>query len=386
MAALSVVGGILNLLTFLYGLPNDTESKRILKGKIECLSARIDDSEDIERTSCLVRDQGTKKRKRDDGDDLSLWRDEGKTLLGIAQSLLTQLDEGGSFLFRAKKRKDVNNLMGKLALYENKGDILYTRLCDTPGPNHGCYIPVKELIGQATLNALTVLEHLLLADNVQRVAVRGELGIGKTFMMKHLHNAALKWAEKFDYVFWVTSPVDFTIKHMQDAIAAVLKCDFASDDDLNSRATILSNTFAALGSCVLFLDGVPDGDFSLAQIGIPILAYGSECKLVVTTSSALGSIVLNGFVTVELNRLSEEDALKLFMREANIGPSSVTLLRSIPFLLARKCCGIPRLIVDIASCMYGIDDLHEWNNALFEIENIQKEAIPKSESMNKLRN
>ncbi|XP_057546162.1 probable disease resistance protein At5g47250 [Amaranthus tricolor] len=372
MAALPVVKKILDLLTFLCGLPSDTESKRILKGKIECLSARIDDSENIERASCLVGGQGTKKRKRDDGDDLSIWRDEGKTLLGIAQSLLTQLDEGGSFLFRAKKRKDANNLMGKLALYEKKSDVLYTRsLCDTPGPNHGYYIPVKALIGQATLNALTVLKHLLQADSVQRVAIRGELGIGKTFMMKHLHNAALKWVEKFDYVFWVTSPADFTIKHMQDAIAAVLKCDFASDDDLNSRATILSNTFAALGSCVLFLDGVPDGDLSLAQIGIPILADGSECKLVVTTSSALGSRVLNGFVTVELNRLSEEDALKLFMHEANIGPSSVTLLRNIPCLLARKCCGIPCLIVDIASRMYGIDDLHEWNNALFEIENIE---------------
>ncbi|KMT04687.1 hypothetical protein BVRB_7g168700 [Beta vulgaris subsp. vulgaris] len=365
MEALAVVGGIL--------FPSLDESKRILGGKVDYLGARIDD---VERAS--FSDQVQRGTKRKIYNDLCIWVGEGRKLLKVADKV-SQGVECGSFLMCAKKRKVVDKLAGALTVHEKKGDILYGHaLSDELGPYRGNYLPVKELMGRATLDTLVELEHLVLAvlqdAEVGRIAICGREGIGKTFLMKHLHNSVLKWVERFDYVFWVTSLDGFSIKNVQDAVAAVVKCDLASDDDLNVRARKLSDTFAVLGSFVLFLDGVPEGDLNLDQIGITAPAEGSERKLVLTTSSTFGCRMLDGFGTVELDRLSEKEAMQLFMHEAKIDMASVLLLNNIPSLLAKKCRGVPRMIVDIASRMCGVDDLHEWRNALFELGTLEERS------------
>ncbi|KAL2933391.1 hypothetical protein RDABS01_016510 [Bienertia sinuspersici] len=266
----------------------------------------------------------------------------------------------------------VNKMGNTLAVHDKKGDMLNRHVfSDEQGPHHGNHIPVKKLIGQGALNSLEKLRNLLQGSKVGRIAIRGKEGIGKSYLMKHLHNSALKW---FAYVYWVTSPDEFRLELVQDAVAAVVKCDFTHEDELKVRARKLSKKLRELdGSFVLFLDGVPNNaEFSLDQKGIPVPVQGSECKLVLTTTSStttLGCRMLHGFAAVELDCLSESEALELFMHEAKSDMKRVTSLSDIPRLLAKKCRGVPLTIVNVASYVCGIDDLNEWRNLLFELEN-----------------
>ncbi|XP_010685156.1 probable disease resistance protein At5g63020 [Beta vulgaris subsp. vulgaris] len=372
MDALVMVVGILSLLTLFTGVLSLDDRKRTLKSKLEYLRARTDDIENIERSSLFNRVQRSKKRKKEN--DICVWVVEARELMTVAENLLTQVEECRNFLTSAKKRKIIDKLVHALEVHDKKGDMIYIHaFSDEQGLHRGNCIPVKKVTGQEALNSLEELQNLLKDAKVGRVAILGKEGIGKTFLMKHLHNYALKVVEKFDHVFWVTSPEEFSIKNVQDAIAAVVRCDLASDDDLNVRASKLSNTLAGLSRFLLFLDGVPKVDYCLNQIGIPVPVEGSECKLVITTpSSAFECRMLNGFKTVELDHLLEEEAFELFMHEAKIDMRCPTLFNNIPRLLVKKCRGVPRTIVNLASCLRGITDLHEWNNTLYEFGKLEK--------------
>lgn len=363
MEPITIFLGIMGLFAMLPGGQCFDQRKRILQGKTGYLSAKM---EDIEGETPPSRVRYGTKRKADD--DLSHWMDEGQKLVTKAENLLSQGGGGArSFFKRPKLTWDVNRLADALEVHDKKGDVLLKRaLSVAQGPCRGGLIPVKPLVGQRASSTLKQLELLVQDEKVGRIAIHGLEGVGKTFLMKHLYNSVLNWVDRFEHVFWVTFPDHCTIKNLQDAVAAVVKCDFASNDNLNVRARKLSDKLAGLVSFVLFLDGVLGADFALDQVGIPVLAEGSKCKLVATTSSTLECRLLNGFKAVKVDSLPMEEAYELFVYEARIGAASDSSLGDTPRLLADRCCGLPRTIVDVGTRMCGIDDPRERNYALFE--------------------
>ncbi|KNA18743.1 hypothetical protein SOVF_067960 [Spinacia oleracea] len=347
------------------------DGKRILEGKADYLRAKI---EDVEGALFSASIQHGKKRKRDE--DLFFWATKGRELVQVARSLLghdgpekkRKVEEQSiSYLQACAKLVKFHKLMKTLSDHEEEVDVLLScPISDEQGPGRGNFIPVRELFGHVASDSLEQLLALLRGVEIGRIAIHGEIGIGKTFLMKHLHNSVLKWEERFDCVIWVTCPHQFSIEGVQDAIAAAVKCELCSDDDVNKRAEILSDTLSGLGSFVLFLDDVPESQFCPVEIGILVPAEGSKSKLVLTTRSALVSEKLGCFRKVHLDRLSDEEACELLLNEAGISGRSASLLKGIPNLLAKKCCGVPLMITDIATRMCGIDDIREWRNALFE--------------------
>ncbi|CAO2840400.1 unnamed protein product [Amaranthus hypochondriacus] len=272
-----ILGGW-SILTYWNELPNFDERKRTLKGKVQCCRANV---RDFNRKLSYIEVVGGKKRKLDD----RKWIEEGRGLVKRAKPLLNPVNGNSwGFLVGLKMRWDVSKLLQDLKVHDRLGDeLLRQALSDAKGPLRGKLLPVKEVVGQVPSNTLDRLEDIFNDDRFGRIAIHGINGIGKTFLMMHLHNYGLN---EFEYVFWVSSSVEFTIESLQDAVAAVVKCDFASGDHWSVRARKLSESFAKLGRFALFLDGVPKTVFSLNQFGIPVPARGSNCKLVVSTSSA----------------------------------------------------------------------------------------------------
>ncbi|KMT04670.1 hypothetical protein BVRB_7g168530 [Beta vulgaris subsp. vulgaris] len=348
--------GIWGLITY-FSKPSLDEMKRVLEGETECLSAKILDISSL--TSSTQARRG-KKRKQED----CPWMTEGQSLVVKSRCLLGLVGGWRSLPLGAKTRWEVYKLVYALKDHDTKGNrVLKEALSDARGLCRGYHIPVKQLVGRVASSTFDYLKVLLEGGGAGRIAIYGMEGIGKTFLMKHLHNYALK---RFDYVFWVSFPDMFTIKHLQDAVAAAVNCDLTGADHLFVRARKLSDTLANLGRFAFLLDGVPKANFSLEQVGIPVPANGSECKLVLSTRSSLEYKLFDCFQTVEVKRLPEEDAYKLFMREANIREGSSCSFDGIPRSLADRCSGVPRRIVNIATRMCGIDDPHEWKSALFE--------------------
>ena len=246
------------------------------------------------------------------------------------------------------------------------------------GLPHGYYIPVEDIIGNSALKTMHQLERCLNDPTIGRLAIVGRHGVGKTFLMKHLHNFALNLGDdRFKYVIWVSLGDEFTIKDVQDAIAAALKCDIGHTPN---RAHKLSKTLEDLGRFVLLLDGLTKSDVpeSVEEIlghSVPAHGDGIECKLVVTTNCTASdseSRMLDSFTKVEVGCLPEKEAFELFKHEAGLDDIHVAMLDNIPKLLVKECGGIPGWIVNCASGsrVYGVDDLSGWRNALFQFKQL----------------
>ncbi|CAO2824615.1 unnamed protein product [Amaranthus hypochondriacus] len=338
------------------------EKLRVLEDQTKYLIARIHDvghmlSSRIHRV----------KNPKLGNEDLSRWMYEGQAL--EERYLLGQVGGCKSLFMSVKMVWGVSKLVSDLEIHNRKGDVLIRDLLpDARTLCRSSYLPVKPVVGKVALSTLKQLELLLQDDKVGRIVIRGVEGVGKTFLMKHLHNSALRCVEKFDNVIWVTIPNQFTIKYMQDVIASLIKCDLTNDDELNVRARKLSDKLASLGSCVLFLDGVLGKDFSLDQVGIdPVPVEGSKFKLLLTTRFTFGWSAVDHFVAVKVDPLSKDEAYELFIKETNMGKVLLSSLGGSPSLVVDRCGGVPRMIIDLATRMCGIDDHHEWRNALYEL-------------------
>nr|KJB62733.1 hypothetical protein B456_009G432400 [Gossypium raimondii] len=204
-------------------------------------------------------------------------------------------------------------------------------------------------------------------------------GVGKTTIMKHIHNDLLK-EHSFERVIWVTISKDFNVMKLQDDIASALKGDLGNEKDKVRRAAILLELLKKVGKHVLILDDVWD-KVSLEEVGIPEPSSSNGCKLVLTTRSEQVCKYMGCKVT-QVKPLSEEEALILFLNK--VGPTIVQSPTLMPTLrlAVKECAGLPLTVVVLAGTMKGEDDPCIWKNALKElkervgmVEGIEAEVI-----------
>ncbi|TYI84910.1 hypothetical protein E1A91_D05G400300v1 [Gossypium mustelinum] len=192
-------------------------------------------------------------------------------------------------------------------------------------------------------------------------------GVGKTTIMKHIHNDLLK-QQRFERVIWVTISKEFNEMKVQDDIAAALKLkeDWPREGDKLRRATILSEMLKKVGKHVLILDDVWD-EVSLEEVGIPEPSDSNGCKLVLTTRSE-HVFKYMGCTVIKVKPLSAQQALTLFL--SKVGPNIVQNQTLMPILrhVVEECAGLPLTIVVIAGTLRGEDDPLIWKNTLRELK------------------
>ncbi|MFQ6641263.1 hypothetical protein Gotur_016728 [Gossypium turneri] len=78
-------------------------------------------------------------------------------------------------------------------------------------------------------------------EEVSKIGVWGMGGVGKTTIMKHIHNDILK-QQRFERVIWVTISKEFNVMKVQDNIATELEAKeyLDKEEDKLRRAAILS--------------------------------------------------------------------------------------------------------------------------------------------------
>ncbi|KAG8492350.1 hypothetical protein CXB51_009669 [Gossypium anomalum] len=201
-------------------------------------------------------------------------------------------------------------------------------------------------------------------------------GVGKTTIMKHIHNDLLK-EQRFERVIWVTISKEFNVLKVQHDIASALKLkkDWPKEGDKLRRAAILSEMLKKAGKHFLILDDVWD-EVSLEEVGIPEPSGSNGCKFVLTTSSERVCKYM-GCTVIKVNPLSEQLALTLFL--SKVGPNIVQNQTLMPILrlVVKECAGLPLTIVVIAGTLKGEEDPLIWKNALREL----KERIEKLEGV-----
>ncbi|KAI9377047.1 hypothetical protein POPTR_019G014372v4 [Populus trichocarpa] len=213
-------------------------------------------------------------------------------------------------------------------------------------------------VGQAFEENTKVIWSLLMDDEVPTIGVYGMGGVGKTTILQHIHNELLQRPDICDHVWWVTVSQDFSINRLQNIIAKHLDLDISREVDNLHRAAKLSEKLMKKQKWILILDDLWNS-FELQKVGIPVRLKG--CKLIMTTRSETVCHQMTCQHKIKVKPLSEGEAWTLFMEKLG---SDIALSPEVAKAIARECAGLPLGISTVARSLRGVDDLHEWRNAL----------------------
>ncbi|GLT50393.1 hypothetical protein SLA2020_238800 [Shorea laevis] len=229
-------------------------------------------------------------------------------------------------------------------------------------PARAVIIPTENLVGG--ISTKEEIWGYLMGDEVGMIGVCGIGGVGKTTIMKNLHND-LHWETRFQVVIWVTVSHPLNVFELQKKIAGAMGRRLPDDEEVMMRAAALMDIMENV-RFVLILDDVWE-KFSLKEVGIPDPKVQNGCKVVVTSRSIEVCSYLHCKI-VKVKPLSEEESLKLFLDTVGEGVLQVLGLEEILKLIVEECAGLPLAIVLIAGSMRGVDDVNAWRNALTELQ------------------
>ncbi|GKU91029.1 hypothetical protein SLEP1_g4958 [Rubroshorea leprosula] len=228
-------------------------------------------------------------------------------------------------------------------------------------PARGNIIPTENLMGG--ISTKEEIWEYLMGDEVGMIGVCGIGGVGKTTIMKNLHND-LQRETRFQKVIWVTVSHPLNVFKLQKKIASAMCERLPEDEEVMMRAAALMEIMRR-ERFVLILDDVWER-FSLKDVGIPDPKAQNGCKVVVTSRSIEVCSYLHCKI-VKVQPLSQKESLKLFLNTVGDGVLEVPGLEEILKLIVKECAGLPLAIVVIAGSMRGVDDVNVWRNALTEL-------------------
>ncbi|KAG5526216.1 hypothetical protein RHGRI_032480 [Rhododendron griersonianum] len=241
-------------------------------------------------------------------------------------------------------------------------------------PTDGLLIPpTKDFVESTKARNVERVWECLMNDEVRQIGVYGMGGVGKTTIMKQIHNRLLKEKDKFDGVFWVTISKAFNVLKLQSNIAKELNFSLLDDGDERRRATHLHAVLSRWKKYVLIIDDLWEA-FPLGRVGIPEPTQSNGCKIVLTTRS-LGVCRRMDCTDVKVELLTQQEALTLLLRKA-VGNGTVLApeVGEIAAKIAKKCDGLPLAVVIVAGTLRALEGTREWRNALNELINSTKDA------------
>ncbi|XP_031118797.1 probable disease resistance protein At4g27220 isoform X2 [Ipomoea triloba] len=219
---------------------------------------------------------------------------------------------------------------------------------------------VSELSGKTSNVYLEKLYRWLEDDNISSIGVYGMGGVGKTTLMRHVHNQILQKMSGVK-VYWVTVSQDFSIEKLQDDIARTAGLQF-HDENEELRATILHQHLVGKKT-VLILDDVWKF-IDLEKLGDPHRIEG--CKFIITSRSSEVCRQIGCQNCLKVDVFNEEEAWNLFKQILLIYDHIVVsnAIEEHAKSLAKKCGGLPLALKTVAASMRGVNDDHIWRNAV----------------------
>ncbi|GLT96030.1 hypothetical protein SLE2022_136790 [Rubroshorea leprosula] len=258
-------------------------------------------------------------------------------------------------------------------IYE-RGDSLANRCLVRDDPSASVVeLPTTELQGSGDVKEEILA--CLMGNEVTKLGIWGMGGVGKTTIMENVHNELLTKA-KFKKIIWATVSQPLDIYKLQEQIASLLKEeDILKQPNTNIRAGMLLSVLQRQMPFLLILDDAWDS-FKLTTVGIPEPLKSNGCKLVLTTRSHAVAREMDCKIT-QVKTLSQEEALKLFMRKVgNVVLSDQGCIRRALEVdlkgIVNECNGLPLAIVTVAGSLKGVFEPRLWSAALNQLKNCKR--------------
>ncbi|GLT81326.1 hypothetical protein SLA2020_527160 [Shorea laevis] len=289
------------------------------------------------------------------------WLEDARRVIEIEMPDIEEEVQNVSKLSRGSLGRRVRQKIQEVREIYDRGCFPEGLVIERPPPI-GITLPTENMVGE-----VDVKEQIwgYLGDNeVGIIGVYGIGGVGKTTLMKHIHNELLKEG-RFDRVIWVTVSQSLNVVKLQGDIASKMKISLPQDGDELDRASILMDIMKT-EKYVLILDDVWD-KFSLQRVGIPKPTTENGCKIVITSRSKEICNYLGCHRMVKVQPLSKQESLNLFLDKVGRDIQQIANLDGILENIVNECAGLPLAIVVIAGGMKGVEDIHEWRNALREL-------------------
>nr|GMD66512.1 probable disease resistance protein At1g12290 isoform X2 [Ipomoea batatas] len=222
-------------------------------------------------------------------------------------------------------------------------------------------LAVSQLSGKTSNDNLEKLYRWLEDDKISSIGVYGMGGVGKTTLVKHIHNQILQKMSGVR-VYWVTVSHDFSIKKLQDYIARQIEGLEFVDGDEDQRAASLYEHLVK-EKTVLILDDVWKS-IPLEKLGSPHRIEG--CKFIITSRFLEVCRQNKCQELFKVETLNENEAWDLF-KENLLFDGHTVLTKDIEKNaknLAKKCGGLPLALNTIAASMRGVNDDHIWRKVM----------------------
>ncbi|KAI6687322.1 hypothetical protein NL676_024150 [Syzygium grande] len=230
----------------------------------------------------------------------------------------------------------------------------------------GYELQLGELVGQASQSKRAEIWDCLMNDEVLHVGVWGQWGVGKTSLVKHIHDQIVQDRSRFDGACLVTVSQEGTVGMIQTDIANYLKLDLTEVSGVYWGARLKE---ALQGrKLLLILDDVWKY-YSLEELGIALERNG--CKLIMTSRSSDVCEQMNCHELVHVATLPEEEAWCLFTKNLNYDAPFPPGLEEVARAVAKECAGLPLGIVVLSEVMRGKRRIHQWRNALRELRDLK---------------
>ncbi|GLT83867.1 hypothetical protein SLE2022_021340 [Rubroshorea leprosula] len=330
---------------------NFKENAEDLRNKLRILDGR---KEDVE-----TRLQDEVCSEKQAKNEVVVWLQDVEKINVEIQDVLKRV-HSASYFSRAR--------LGKLAREKtNAVDAILQRGSFPEGlvvnkPATALPLPVENLEGEDSVKEK--IWGYLTGNEFQRVGVCGIGGVGKTTIMKHIHNELLK-GSRFDKVIWATVSYPLNVVRLQHEITKAMNEKLPEDDHDEQRQASRLMHLMGKGKYVLILDDVWER-FTLERVGIPPPTLENECKLVIT-SREVDVCNFLGCKVVKVQPLSKQESLNLFLDKVGREVLQIPELEAILNLMVDECAGLPLAIVVIAGSMKGVIDVQQWRHALNEL-------------------
>ncbi|OWM82901.1 hypothetical protein CDL15_Pgr005301 [Punica granatum] len=204
---------------------------------------------------------------------------------------------------------------------------------------------------------------------VRCIGLYGMGGVGKTTLLKMIHNEFLKIKHDYNMAAWIVASHPPNLEEIQKAIFRKLhlpKSEWDDTSESDRAGKILS--IMKEKKFLLFLDDIWD-QIDLLELGIPSHNYQHKSKIIFTTRSLKICGLMQADRTKKVECLPPDEALQLF--RGKVGKETWSAHAEIPKLaedLVKECEYLPLALITIGASMASRRHLDDWKRALEDLE------------------
>ncbi|GLT32634.1 hypothetical protein SLA2020_072870 [Shorea laevis] len=305
---------------------------------------------------------GSKKQVKE---EVQRWLEDARRIIEIEMPKIEEELQNVSYLLRGRLGRCVRQMIQEVREISDRGSFPEGLVIERPLPI-GITLPTGNMVGEVDVKE-EIWEYLR-SREVGMIGVCGIGGVGKSTVMKHIHNELLNEADGFQKVIWVTVSQSLRVVKLQDDIARNMNRSLPKDGDELERAARLMEIMMEImktGKYALILDDVWD-TFTLQTVGIPEPTIENRCKIVITSRSVDVCNYLKCQI-VKVPPLPQQESLNLFLDTVGRDILQISNLEEILKDMVAECGGLPLAIVIIAGSMRGIIDIREWRSRLCQL-------------------